>query len=105
MTSLLFFYDVGWLRDSWWNWTTVLKVMPRVDWTFLADDFLPKTGSPRGAGADTSPTALGRGHRLTPPTATTNIIVGAEVAQSVEHSTENAGVVSSILTLGTLGGG
>ena len=26
---------------------------------------------------------------------------GAEVAQSVEHSTENAGVVSSILTLGT----
>ena len=27
---------------------------------------------------------------------------GAEVAQSVEHSTENAGVVSSILTLGTL---
>ena|GEM_PF-1781652 len=26
----------------------------------------------------------------------------AEVAQSVEHCTENAGVVSSILTLGTL---
>lgn len=29
---------------------------------------------------------------------------GAEVAQLVEHSTENAGVVSSILTLGTFGG-
>ena len=28
--------------------------------------------------------------------------MGAEVAQLVEHSTENAGVVSSILTLGTL---
>ena len=30
------------------------------------------------------------------------MMFGAEVAQSVEHSTENAGVVSSILTLGTL---
>ena len=29
------------------------------------------------------------------------MMVVAEVAQSVEHSTENAGVVSSILTLGT----
>ena len=29
---------------------------------------------------------------------------GAEVAQLVEHSTENAGVVSSILTLGTADG-
>ena len=32
----------------------------------------------------------------------TNMFFVAEVAQSVEHSTENAGVVSSILTLGTL---
>ena len=38
---------------------------------------------------------------LTPTTSETNIDRGAEVAQSVEHSTENAGVVSSILTLGT----
>ncbi len=30
---------------------------------------------------------------------------GAEVAQLVEHSTENAGVVSSILTLGTASDG
>ena len=40
---------------------------------------------------------------LTPKRGHTNIQVDAEVAQSVEHSTENAGVVSSILTLGTSG--
>ena len=44
----------------------------------------------------------GRCVNLTPKSPTTNIVPVAEVAQSVEHSTENAGVVSSILTLGTL---
>ena len=39
---------------------------------------------------------------MTLKSTTTNIMPVAEVAQSVEHSTENAGVVSSILTLGTL---
>ena len=38
---------------------------------------------------------------LTPKRSHTNILLDAEVAQSVEHSAENAGVVSSILTLGT----
>ena len=55
----------------------------------------------RGAGTGLSAAALGHGEALTPQTAASNIIGGAEVAQSVEHSTENAGVVSSILTLGT----
>ena len=39
---------------------------------------------------------------MTLASADTNMVRAAEVAQSVEHSTENAGVVSSILTLGTL---
>ena len=45
--------------------------------------------------------AIGYLRSLTPIAGLTNIIVSAEVAQSVEHSAENAGVVSSILTLGT----
>ena len=40
---------------------------------------------------------------LTPPRSEPTMIITkcAEVAQLVEHSAENAGVVSSILTLGT----
>ena len=31
------------------------------------------------------------------------MVISADIAQLVEHATENRGVVSSILTLGTLG--
>ena len=49
------------------------------------------------------PPAVDAPAALTPKRGNTNIVFDAEVAQSVEHSTENAGVVSSILTLGTSG--
>ena len=54
-----------------------------------------------GSVQDGGNTAAGRPFGLDTDIAGEYHEVGAEVAQSVEHSTENAGVVSSILTLGT----
>ena len=52
-------------------------------------------------GRSSARNAVASPRTLTPTAPLTNMIVSAEVAQSVEHSAENAGVVSSILTLGT----
>ena len=52
-------------------------------------------------GRSSARNAVASPRTLTPTAPLTNMTVSAEVAQSVEHSAENAGVVSSILTLGT----